>query len=636
MTTNMRSVLRLSMALRNLSVSSSRVLSLRSVHSSSGLDARFNRSVSAEPFGHSQRALDDFDKPEKPKGYLRQLRTCDIPEEVLLLVKNENSGMQLIHALKTLEVLFDMSKKNSEKFEDIHEKKEFSILCEIVKKNIRQLEREQAIQALKYLTYLRVPSTTVIIQMLLQMIRTSVNQLSLDEIVFLSFLLQKCRKTPLVEALEIALPIVFETHVGHKLDPENLDSVVRVFQYLRKSNLNLDAITRILKIIEKTDTSKIKPPNAKQILFCLVELQLTDLVRSLIPRMMGILSEDIDTFNEEELQAMVRRLSDKFNDVKNNRDAYYHEGFADACAATVISRDLGFEVAQDLTHFYNDVGHVNIALLDYMSAKCFEDKRIISGANKYQIGSFFYALSQADYKPVFWDSIKESLMSEKLLDQNPGKLTKVGLYMASLDCLMPKLIEKVFTQFEVRSEGHTSAKKRFLLLYHAVKSGFHGYKGPWPSEDLLRGCENIPAVDREEYPLQDAIECALGGQQYVINQLKTKFGYYVDNVVIMRKGGFPIAINKEGHLVEKIEELIPLPDSQVLIFMNIPNYGHARNTDRLTGYWAFLIKQLESGTKSTVIPILSRTWKKLSEPERIRYISQAIRLKCDELSAVVN
>lgn len=73
-----------------------------------------------------------------------------------------------------------------------------------------------------------------------------------------------------------------------------------------------------------------------------------------------------------------------------------------------------------------------------------------------------------------------------------------------------------------------------------------------------------------------------------------------------------------------------------LIFLDIPMYGCARNTNRLTGYWTYLIKQLEAGTKHIVIPVHARMWQKLSEQEQIRYISQAIRLKCDELSAIVN
>ncbi|XP_015109298.1 uncharacterized protein LOC107036077 [Diachasma alloeum] len=639
MSTNMRSVLKVSIALRNLCSTSNRALSLRLLHSSSGLEARFNRPVLASDPGRFQRALDDIEQPEHPRTIAQQLRDCQLPEEVLLLINKESSRLTGHQALKFLASLFGMAKKSpSEALADqIRQKKEFATLCDILKKHIRQLTPTQAIEALKHLIYFHVPSTTVIINMLLQMVRTSVNQLSLDELVFLSFLLKKCQTTPLIEALGIALPMIFETQVMTQLDRENLESLVRILQYLRQSGMSSEAVPRILNIIEKTPPEKITPAQAKQILFCLLDWDFNETVKLLIPRMMEILAEGMEEVNPAELHALLRRISKNFSEAKTDHEVYYHDGFADACGAAVVSRNLGFERALEVADFYHVVEHVNIALLDYMAAKCFEDKSILTNANKYQISSFLHSLSRADYKPVFWDSVKESLMSEKLLDQNVGWLLKPALWMASLDCYWPKLIAKIFTEFEIRGERYTSAMKRILLLYHTVKSSCPEYQGPWIADNVLRYCEKVPVVEKTEYPLREAIQCALGGPQYVLTSLGTKFGYYVDHVAIMRKGWFPIAVNTSGEtVINKLEDLKPLQDGQILIFLTIPGYGHIRNTDRLTGYWSLLMKQIEAEERHTVIPIFSRTWKKLSEPERIRYISQAIRLKCDELSAVVN
>ncbi|XP_063991543.1 uncharacterized protein LOC135169990 [Diachasmimorpha longicaudata] len=640
MSTNVRSVLKLSIALRNLCSASNRTLSLRLLHSSSGLDARFNRPVLVSEPRSSQRALDDFDQPQKPKTFAQKLRDSQLPEEIFQLIKTQSSQMSGFQALKCLDSLFEMGKASTDKnfTTGMTQNEEFVTLCDVLKKHIRQLSAKQAIEALKCLIYFNVSSTTVIIQMLLQMVRTSINQLTLDEITFLSFLLRKCQKTPLVEALTIALPIVFETQVSTQLNPDNLDSLVRVFQYLRQSGMSSDVIPRLLNIIEKTPSENITPAQAKQTLFCLLDWDTkTEVAQKLIPRMLQNLGEKIEELNPAELAAVLRRLSNHVSDVKTNSDIFYHEGFADACGATVISRNLGFEMAFEVTNFYHLVDHVNIALLDYMAAKCFQDKSILKNADKHQISSFLLSLSEAEYKPVFWDSIKESLMSEKLLEINVGKLSKVAMWMASLDLYWPKLIARTFTGFEIRGEKSTSARKRLLLLYYAVKSECPEYKGPWMADHVMKYCKEVPCLDRTDYPLKEAIECSLGGPQYVLTKLRTRFGYYVDHVVIMRKGWFPIAINNAGDTaIDKLEDLSSVQDGQVLIFLNVPTYGHTRNTDRLTGHWSLLIKQLEAVGKHTVIPIHSRTWQKLSEPERIRYISQAIRLKCDELSAVVN
>lgn len=70
--------------------------------------------------------------------------------------------------------------------------------------------------------------------------------------------------------------------------------------------------------------------------------------------------------------------------------------------------------------------------------------------------------------------------------------------------------------------------------------------------------------------------------------------------------------------------------------MYIPKHAYSCNSQRLTGMWSLIIKILKTQSNYTVIPIFSDMWTSFTEPEQVRYVSQAIRLKSDELSASIN
>lgn len=68
---------------------------------------------------------------------------------------------------------------------------EFVTLCEIMKKKIRVINPNDAVQALKLLKDLNVPENTVIMQYLLQIIKHSINRLDTKPIVNLMNVLSR-------------------------------------------------------------------------------------------------------------------------------------------------------------------------------------------------------------------------------------------------------------------------------------------------------------------------------------------------------------------------------------------------------------------------------------------------------------
>uniref|UniRef100_A0A6V7MFC3 RAP domain-containing protein n=1 Tax=Bracon brevicornis TaxID=1563983 RepID=A0A6V7MFC3_9HYME len=446
--------------------------------------------------------------------------------------------------------------------------------------------------------------------------------------------------TPLCEALKIALPLVFTTQVNTQLDTGNTDAVINTLQYMRKTNIDDALVPKILKIISTKHLTMLTPIQAKQTLFCVLDWKRSKETAALVPQLINILLQKMDVLDGPEIRAILLKLVKNYETEKDAEIAanYYNDAFLDACVGVAVGKDVGFNCALNILSNINFFRHSNTPLLDYIAAKCFEKPELLNNATKYDLKSILYGLSLAEYKPVFWETMKDSMMNKNLLDFPLPILTKICVYLMSLDCYWPELIEKIFTTFEIKHDDHSSLKTRFTIIHSAVKNDYPQYSGAWPNYEVIEKSAISPNLKEEHFEvLKTAVECSLGGPQYIHTNLSTKLGLIIDHVAIMRKGGFPIAINNHGDVKPtKVEDLQPPPDSQVILFYVTPYASCPRNTERLSGVWSLYIKQLALTTKATVIPIPKKKWLKFTEAEQIRYISQALRLKCDELSAVVN
>ncbi|CAD6232088.1 GSCOCG00001739001-RA-CDS [Cotesia congregata] len=571
-----------------------------------------------------------------------QFKWCVSSSQVFEMVNNSKSisGHEAVNALKAL---CRIDKENKGCIESIKKKKEFIALCEVIKKNLRGLSEGNVIDALKVLLHFDVPVTSIIVESLLQMIRQSLNSLTLEQMSFLHYLLTRVKvKTPLVETLKLALPIVFEVQIKTKLDTENIDAMVNAlkFLYLLSGNNNNEAINYVMNSLKERSDFKLKhPDHAVDILITLYNIKDSKKYSEFSEKLQQIIIQNVDDIDLSRLEFIIRKMALK---IKYSDHDVYNEALIESIIQTVISKNVKVDLALNILGSLNKIRFVSTSLLDYVAAKCYEDNSIINKLNQFQILDMLCAMSLADYKPIFWDSLKDLLLNEKLLQFKHSVMVKTALFLASLDYYWPELINRIFEDENCRSkniatEAFFEIGGNLLLLHHAVSNFSPDYTGKLLSDDILEAFRNTRTPPRNNYQLKSALELSLGGPQYIKTHVETEFKLCIDHVVIMRKGGFPIAINPDDEKSPlNLSDLQLIPDSQVLLFMYISPSLYARNTLRLTGIGLLRIKLLKSKLNYTVIPVISSMWDNFTNLEKSRYISQAIKLKSDKLSASIN
>lgn len=165
--------------------------------------------------------------------------------EILKKAATNYTNMNVHDVVCTMSTLFEVSKEVKD-IQNIRKHIGFIRLCKILNKNIRLMKTHDIIEILKICIYFKLPSHSILMQSLLQVIRTTINELSLQNIMFLNFLLKKMDSTPLQDALLIALPLVFEAQFPTKLDSQNIVNLIWSLRYVNENNINNAVIKDII------------------------------------------------------------------------------------------------------------------------------------------------------------------------------------------------------------------------------------------------------------------------------------------------------------------------------------------------------------------------------------------------------
>lgn len=243
---------------------------------------------------------------------------------------------------------------------------DFIKLCKRLKSQARGITLNDTIEALKIVSFVGVPSSSTIIQVLLQLVRQGVNDLSLHQIIFLEFVMRNFDTNPLVDALRIAFPLVFEAQLSLKIARDDGTSLAEFLQYACKKPLSDSSINIIIECL-KNLSEYIDVKTAKSVVWSLCELRRPlPSYHALLIHCWNLITENIEQCSYTEIDDLLGWMVKK---VAQKQTHYYHEGFADSCVRYVVAKDYGFEEGTWILKKLTRLGHVNINLIDYIGEK---------------------------------------------------------------------------------------------------------------------------------------------------------------------------------------------------------------------------------------------------------------------------
>ncbi|XP_043582693.1 uncharacterized protein LOC122567777 [Bombus pyrosoma] len=547
-------------------------------------------------------------------------------ENIMRNIEENGKNMDTKTAVRTIDILYQKFNRNKKLNQtDFTNSKGFGNICKVILKDVRSLSRYDTINILRCLLFFNVSANSVLIQTLLQMIRVSLNDFTVGQIMILYSMLYNMEKSFLSESLLRALPYAFKQQAQIELNSDSTN----LFQALNFCSVinNLTVKRHILRILQR-NKNKINLNNVMPIFnaiyslpnLCLPSTQLLHYVQYMI-------LINCNRLNFNEIEHLLHCISKK---VLNSEKKFYNEALIDKLCSTASISNTTFQQNLIILQHLNDIRFSNIPLLNCLMEKYLENTNILE---RYSINihTFIKGFIIADYIPHNWETVGRKLQNLIItIDCSIPNTVSTAFHLVSLNFYCPELIEKSFILYNFFCEKNSflfvkDITLSVLKLYWCVKQLYPEYNGFVPDESKLNEIK-IERDSSEISYLIDSLKEAVGGTEYIKSGLRTKFGEFVDYVVVIQPDGSFMNTNNYDNITF-VEELASLTECSKILFFAFPIEAYSINKRNLLSTVKIQLKIIETlpGFHSFVInPYL---WEKFSDKEKVLHLQKVIQLK---------
>lgn len=417
----------------------------------------------------------------------------------------------------------------------------------------RTLNVNDIIESMKILNYVGVPPNSEISMTLLHLVRHQINDISLGQIVFLDFLMGKFDSTPLVEALRIALPMLMQIQLGTKMDHDNPAQLTDLLQFATRNSLSEQARMNIVAALTLHGTD-LTLDEARSIVWSLTDLKtFSDTHERLLHNCMDVLCDSLARLPFDIVETTLTKMVVKY--AQHRVAAFYDEEFYGRCAQYVIDKDVGFLNALYIQRKFNRINFVNIELIEYITEKICAQPELLVDASPSALLTYISAMSQSYYKPAAWDSLKPLLQRNAFVSGPPRPekpWLRFVLELIALDVCdeqrVSALCEASFLKQHLQRSQNTLDMLQLLLLHQVVELLIPGYSGERLPAQLVEKAMHIQ-LQRQETPLRPSVERIFGGADRVHSGVVTRWGHFVDHVVVFDGEGKAVAADTKVEAV---------------------------------------------------------------------------------------
>ncbi|XP_022818033.1 uncharacterized protein LOC111350630 [Spodoptera litura] len=559
--------------------------------------------------------------------------------EVLATVNKNMPTMTHKHMLQALRSLFELQKSGNlaTEPETLVANPLFGDLCQNFKKHARALDVNEAIEATKVLSFLKVPAESVVVQTMLQIIRCYINMINVRQIMFLDYLLTKFEgSNHLVDALKLALPLAFQIHLPLEMDSKDLPMLKDMLAFSCTHDLPdryIDDIVTALLLHDQTIDAHV----AKSIIWSLCQVNCTEDVfprrAQLLHICYDILTQSIRHLRYEEILATAARIKGR---ILEKHPEYYHEQLMDAIANYMVDHKVCFEKGLLVARIMSRIAHTHLGLIGYLCQQAASNSTTLSSARPNILFGFINCLSNNNFTPEEpqWEDIKLQIFRNPAFDGNNSALpwAKICLELASLGYYDDRILKKVFSKENISDfsdkENNVLDYLQLLTLYEAVRS-FHDEDYTLPT-DLHDKLKSVYPVHGKTDLLEEHLAIGLGGPGYVVKNVVLPNGFIADCLICL-KAGYPIEFQvAAGDLKVPVEYLNIPKDCVPICVLNFQPGCFSMNSNRLRGTFRLVLDILES---QGYMPVAVNVSEWLSAPahERTPYLLREVGYKCGEI-----
>ncbi|KFM59698.1 FAST kinase domain-containing protein 2, partial [Stegodyphus mimosarum] len=578
---------------------------------------------------------------------LEQIRKSKTLDRILELTNMHLEVMNSKHTVTCFENIHQILKsENTSVHQSLIENKMFQGLCIRLMRTVRFLEPQELISVYKCLVLLNIRNNTFVMQAVLKMIGTRLNEMNLNQLTFVNFLLSRQKHNPLVDGLRLALPLVLQVQIDQQLDSENMTEVTDCLQLACKSKLKPATIEKIVStIIERSPV--LTPDQAMTIIFSLLNLETpVDGYKELLNVSFGVLCKNIEILHLKEIIPVLRICRNQ---------AFYHGPFFFCVADAIVANKWNLQSTYEIfIHFYK-LSFCPSNLMDYLVDVICSEAENVRTTQDYSPLSIVEYLTATGYQPPRINEAVSILFScssriEQLYENSPNLAVKFVSCLAILGQFPPDLLTRVLNENYLFNAWSLSKKQgrvaEFERSLFSIMWGLEVYdqnqQFSLPDSIVKKLTQGVyQRYADSECPLTKFIENGLGGSQFLLSGVYTRDGHVIDHIVAMRSGNYPISIQKslstipEKHnqnmvFVEDIE--LPL-DTKIVAIMVTYDEQYCRDPEVLRGWMDIKIRSLAKKDYSPVIIHYSR-WRDLPDREKIPYLMREIKQAVQDKDAL--
>ncbi|XP_054713076.1 LOW QUALITY PROTEIN: uncharacterized protein LOC129222588 [Uloborus diversus] len=574
----------------------------------------------------------------EPDLLLEQLRKAKSVPKVLEMVSLHLDVMNSKHIVTCMDIIHAFLKNNSELGPQLLQDHTFQALCTRLMKTVRFMDTFEIITIYKTLTALDVRSNTYVMKCVLKMIGSQLNDMTLNQLTFLNYLLSKQGPNSLVDGLKLALPLVLQVQIDQQLDSDDMNEVVDCLQIACKSRLKPATIQKIVNtILQKT--SVLTPDNAVSIIFAFLNLEVpVDGYKEILKSAFDVVSRNVDQLSEKQLTFLIRTCRGQ---------SFYHSPFLFAATKRVISDRFSLSSTYDIMCNFNRLNFCPSDFKDFFTEMICAESELLRRDISYSPLNCTEFLTASGYQPSRILEAFEVLCfcSRQLttfIEKYPYLYIKFVCSVSTFGYFPHDMLSKVLEE-DFLYESWSQSKKQgragdfeksiFNLLWSLeIYNQLDRYKIP---ESLVK--KLTQGINQRnlnfECSLTKFLEVGLGGSQFVLSGVLTHDGHIIDHILAMRSGNYPVALptsnfnranDKPTKQLTPLENIALADDAKIVAVIVGNETAYCKDPEVLNGWMDLKVRNLAFKKYNPVV-INYALWRNLPDREKIPYLMREIK-----------